>query len=343
MVRSAIVWWSGTSGDGDVDHTDQRRHRRDDTLSVFAPTVYLTITIEAAPDGSDEIHCHAGGQGVWVARIMHNLGEQVVVHTPIGGETGIVVEGLIRHAGLGLRAVRVRSDTPSYLHDRRDGERHVLATTAPRPLSRHEVDNLYESTLVGAMAAGMLVVTGRPSVHSVPVRLYQRLGADLAAAAVPVLGDLHGEELDAFLRGGPIEVLKVSDEDLAQDGALADGSDGDIIAAIAGLLDRGVANVVVSRSSRPSLACFGGEVFECSVPLLATADHRGSGDSMTGALAVAMARGLSAAESLALACGAGAANVTRHGLGTADARLITELAALSGVRSLGPIASAGPG
>lgn len=306
----------------------------EETVAVFAPSIYLTVTVEAGLDHADEIHCHAGGQGVWVARIIHNLGEPVVIHAPIGGETGTVVEGLVRHSGLALRAIRVRSDTPAYIHDRRNGQRHVIATTQPRALSRHELDNLYESTLAGAMGAGTLVVTGRPVAESATPRFYERLGADLAAAGVRAVGDLHGEELHAFLDGGPLALLKVSDEDLQEDGELHGDSDADVVAAMDRFTERGVQAMVVSRAHRPSLARFEGTDYLCAVPQLATADHRGSGDSMTGALAVALARGLPPAESLALACGAGAANVTRHGLATADARLITELAALAEVEPL---------
>jgi 1-phosphofructokinase len=307
-------------------------HHHDEAVAVFAPNIYLTVTIEGTTDGCDEVHCHAGGQGVWVARIIRNLGEQVTLHTVIGGETGTVVEGLVRHSGIALRAVRVRTDTPAYVHDRRGGDRRELAQTPARPLSRHELDDLYESTLAGALAAGLLVLTGRPDIRSVPARFYHRLGADLAAAGVRVVGDLHGEELTAFLDGGPLELLKVSHEDLAEDGLLGNlDDDEEVLAVLAEFGDRGVRNMVVSRADRPFLARFGPEVYSCAVPRLATADHRGSGDSMTGALAVALARGLSPRGALALAAGAGAANVTRHGLATADALLITELAGLAEV------------
>jgi fructose-1-phosphate kinase PfkB-like protein len=47
---------------------------------------------------------------------------------------------------------------------------------------------------------------------------------------------------------------------------------------------------------------------------------------MTAGLAAAMSRGLSPEESLKLACGAGAANTTRHGLGSASDDLILKLA-----------------
>jgi 1-phosphofructokinase len=284
-----------------------------------------------AVDGTDEIHCHAGGQGVWVARIVHNLGEPVLIHSVVGGESGTVVEGLIRHGGLSLRAVRVRSDTPAYVHDRRQGERRVVAQSIARPLSRHELDNLYESTLAGAIATGLVVLTGRPETAVVSPRFYRRLGADLAAAGVRVVGDLHGEELDAFLEGGPMELLKVSDEDLAQDGRLRSSADQDVRRVLDEFCHKGVGSVVVSRVERPSMARFGDEILTCAAPRLETADHRGSGDSMTGALAVALIRGLEPDHALALAVGAGAANVTRHGLATADARLITELAGLARV------------
>lgn len=55
---------------------------------------------------------------------------------------------------------------------------------------------------------------------------------------------------------------------------------------------------------------------------------------MTGALAVALLRGLPAEDALALGCGAGAAAVTRRGLATADVRLIAELTARTTIRRL---------
>jgi fructose-1-phosphate kinase PfkB-like protein len=47
---------------------------------------------------------------------------------------------------------------------------------------------------------------------------------------------------------------------------------------------------------------------------------------MTAGLAAAFSRGLGPEETLRLACGAGAANATRHGLGSASNDLIAKLA-----------------
>ena len=46
------------------------------------------------------------------------------------------------------------------MHDRRSGEREVVATMAAGPLTRHEVDDLYGVTLIEALASEVTVLTG---------------------------------------------------------------------------------------------------------------------------------------------------------------------------------------
>jgi 1-phosphofructokinase len=185
---------------------------------------------------------------------------------------------------------------------------------------------MYGRLLEKAMASELCVVTGQ-SDEIFPADFYRRLGNDLASGEVRVVADLHGPELWAFLEGGPIEVLKVSDEDLEHDGLLANGSTDQaaLIEAMEKLTEAGAGSVVLSRQDKPALACFGDEWFEARTPELHPADHRGAGDSMTAGLAAALRRDLDYKDMLALACAAGAANVTRHGLGSADSSLIPGL------------------
>ena len=303
-------------------------------ISVLASMLLLTVTVERDQSDGDEIHLHPGGQGVWVARAIRSLGAGVAIVAPVGGETGAVVEGLLRQADLDLRAVRVAPATPAYIHDRRSGTRRPVAAARSRSLDRHELDNLYEHFLYGAAEDGLVVVTGRADGCGLPPSFYRRLGSDLDAAGVRVVGDLHNQELYAFLEGGPLEVLKVSDEDLAGDGESIDDD-----AAVDCCLDRlhglGARAVVISRADNPSRAVWGGVRYEAIGPRMKTADARGAGDAMTGALAVAVARKLHPADALALASGAGAASVTRHGLASVDAPLIAAMADRISVRVVG--------
>lgn len=309
----------------------------DPTVTVFAPTSSLTVTIEVGGEGSDDIHFHAGGQGVWVARTILRLGEQPLLCTTTGGESGVVLAALIKREGIGLDAVRVQRDSGAYIHDRRDRDhdRQLLAEHRPGRLQRHELDDLYGAVLADCLGTGMVVVTGRRNPHDVPDWFYRRLGCDLTQTGTAVIGDFHGAELDAFLDGGPVALLKVSTDDLAADGCPVDDDDR-CRAAIDSLRDRGVRDVVVTRGGDPALASIGGVVYRASSVRVEAADYRGSGDAMTGAMAVGMLRGLDPESLLALGCGAGSSSATRHGMATADVRLIAELAARCRIEALDP-------
>ncbi len=299
----------------------------DATVAVLAPSLLLTVTIERdAGTEHDEIHLHAGGQAVWVARMLSHLGEHPVVCAPVGGETGRALEGLLADWQIELDAVRMESASPSYVHDRRGGERRVVARSPVPELDRHDADELYGHMLQRALSTGVCVVTGRLA-HDVSTDFYARMAADLAETEVAVVGDLHGPELDAWLDAGPLDWLKVSKDDLVEDGTLDDeAEDDEVLAAAADLAGRGAVHVVVSRSSLPALVHTPGGRFRVGGPQLEVVDHTGTGDSMTAALAVAVVRDLDTESAVRLSWAAGAANVVRHGLGSASTDLVDTLA-----------------
>ncbi len=298
-----------------------------DTIPVLTPAVYVSITIEPADDG-DEIHIHAGGQGIWIARMLRQLGHPTAVCFPAGGEVGRTLLGILEGWDLDVHAVETVAATPAYVHDRREGERDEVARGALPTLLRHEADDLYDRFLELALHAGRCVITGPEDAATLAVDVYRRLGADLAAADVEVVADLHGAHLDAFLEGGPIAVLKVSSGDLVEDGRITeeDRDDEAAVDRVADeLRDRGVRTVVVSRGGEPILAVRPDGRFSVTGPEFDPVDTHGSGDSMTAALASALSQDADTRTLLARAWAAGAANVTRRGLASAKAGLIDEL------------------
>ncbi len=296
------------------------------TVSVFAPFLSLTVTVEAGREGeADEIHLHPGGQGFWIARMLRHLGEKPLLCGPIGGESGFVIRGLVDQWGIEISPVAVPGPSPAIIQDRRHGDRTTIAETKASALPRHELDDAYGRILDLALSSRVVVITGQTS-EIVPIDTYRRFGHDFTSSETPVIGDLHGPELDAFLDGGGLEVLKVSDEDLIEDGLLEGTGESQGLSAIHALVERGARNVVLSRSEKPVLAFISGTTYRATQPALEPADYRGAGDSMTAGLAAAFSRGLGPEETLRLACGAGAANATRHGLGSASNDLIAKLA-----------------
>lgn len=315
-----------------LDDTQFESHpgwgRSTDSVCVFAPSITLSVTIEAVdrepPWG--EIHLHPAGQGFWIARLLAQLGYRALLCGPIGGEAGSVLRTLVPHWGVTLRGIRTIAASPCYVDDRRAGDRVHVARDQRPTLRRHEVDDLYGRALEIALETDVTVVTGRHPDDTLPLHVFERMGADLQSMGVSVIGDLHGPELAAFLEQGRLEILKISDEELISDGMIEDDSEPSIRNAIEELASRDVGWIVVSRAERGALVGFEGRLHRAVQPALNVVDRRGSGDSMTAALVAAWLRGLDPEEAVRLGCAAGAANVTRRGLGSASAELIEQLA-----------------
>lgn len=304
---------------------------------VFAPTPLLTTTVELRSDDSTEIHLHAGGQGFWIARMLRQLGVPVTLCGTFGSEVGPVVRQLIEAAGIDVRGIATAGDNGVYVHDRRSGERKVVAESQAPPLSRHEADELYGAVIGETIDAAVCVLAGPGSDAAVASDMYGRLAADLQGTEVPTVADLSGERLAAVLDAG-VTVLKVSDDELARDGRLdpAEASPDALDAAARRLERDGAANVVITRAELPTLALLDGHFYEALAPQLAPVDTRGAGDSLTAGIAAGLTYGLALTEALRLGAAAGGLNITRRGLATGEREDIERLARRVELTALDP-------
>ena len=294
---------------------------------MFAPSPQVTVTVEQV-EGSPDVHLHAGGQGFWQARMITALGSTVSLCCALGGETGRVLRHLMELPDIEVRAREVSARNGAYIHDRRDGDREPLIEMPPDKLSRHELDDLYELTVVAALEAGVAVLSGSADTATeevVPVSVYQRLTADLTRNGCRVVVDLAGERLASALEGTP-SVVKISHEELQEDGRAGSDSLADLLAAAEQIGEGGVELVVVSRAADPTLVVHEGKAFTVAAPSLEPVDTRGGGDSMTAGIAAALAQGEDVRTALRLGAAAGALNIARHGLGTGSGEAVRALA-----------------
>lgn len=283
-------------------------------VMVFAPSPQLSVTVEDR-GGVPDLHIHPGGQGIWQARMIASLGVPVVICAALGGETGHVLRHLIPRERIELRAGHVLSRSGGYVRDGRATGRPPLVEAPPDALSRHELDELYEISLVEGLRAGVAVLSGAADDSVIPVDTYRQLAADLTRNGCKVLVDLVGPRLEASLEGG-VYLAKLSHEELL--GAeLTDSEQVDDLAeAMVAIQARGASSVLVSRAHEPALARLDDEFYEIRPPEIHAAYPAGAGDSMTAAVAAGIADGEPLLEALRTGAAAGAINITRRGLGT---------------------------
>jgi len=295
-------------------------------VTVFGPHPLLSVTVEAmTSDGGDDIHVHAAGQGVWVARMAAELGADPILCGFIGGETGTVLRPLLEQLAVELRLVETSEASGCYLHDRRSGERVPIAQSASLPPSRHEVDELFSGTVAAALDSGVLALCGPYPGEALPLEIYGDLVADVKANGTPVVVDLSPPRLNSALEGGP-DLVKINDWELA---AYVEGPvDGMERLRSAGrrLLGAGAGVAIVTRAEEPALVLRGEEAWELVPPRFERGAREGCGDSMMGGLAACMAAGLDWEQTLRTGAAAGAANFLRHGLGSGSREVVEDLA-----------------
>jgi 1-phosphofructokinase len=308
-------------------------------VTVFGPDPLLSVTIERAGP-ADEVHVHPAGQGVWVARMAAEFGAWPILCGFIGGETGEALAPLLASLPGERRMVTTAGFSGSYVVDRRSGKRqHVASAARPAP-HRHEVDDLVAITCAAALDSAVLVLCNPFPADGLPDDVYETLVADVRAAGIPVIVDLSSPRLDRTLPHGP-DLVKLNDWELAEYvcGPVDGGRE---LEAARRLQAAGARSVAVTRAAAPILVLPpDGEPFEIVPTPLPRGFREGCGDSMTGALAGAWARGLPLREALVLGAAAGSANFLRQGLGTGSREIAEQLARRVVTRPLSEPATVG--
>lgn len=296
------------------------------TVAVFGPHPILTVTIETrgTADG-DDIHVHAGGQGVWVSRMVQELGGEAILCGLIGGEIGVALRACLAQLPFTTRSVATRSSSGCYVIDRRGGERQPVATAWSTPATRHELDDLFSATVAAALAADILVVTNPLPGDALPSGFYRDLVSDVRRTGTPVLVDLSPPRLQDALAGGP-DLVKINDWELAQfvTGPVDTGAERR--RAMAGLLQQGAASVVVTRGGNPAYGIAPtGEWLRWDPPRFDRGRPEGCGDAMMAGIATAWAAGETWSDAVRRGIAAGAANFLRRGLGTGTREVVAGL------------------
>lgn len=259
-------------------------------------------------------HYDPGGGGINVARVVATLGGDALAVYPGGGPFGDLLERTLAGLGVPQRRVPIAGDTrESFTVDEgASGLQYRFVLPGP------ELSAVEQQACLDAIAAldprpSWLVLSGSfplgvaPTFFDQVVALAQRIGARLVL-------DCSGEALRHAGQRGGIHLLKPSLSELA---TLAGGKVEGVAAqeaALRELIGRGVAEVIVLSLGGEGAVLASKEGIERFAPLdVPVCSAVGAGDSMVGAMVLALSRGWSLPAAVRYGIDAGSATLMRPG------------------------------
>jgi 6-phosphofructokinase 2 len=257
-------------------------------------------------------HADPGGGGVNVARVIHELGGDVLAILAAGGASGRVLEEMLDDAGVARCSVQIEGRTRVSLNvlDNAAGLEYRFVPEGPT-LSDAE----FAAFLLAAEAAdGQWVIASGSLPHGVPDDAYGRLARIAADRGQRFVLDTSGEALRLALRHGGLALVKPSLGELEHlvGRKLMDPADQD--AEAMALVRSGAARLVaVTLGQQGALLATPDGVLRLPAMDVPMHSSVGAGDAFLGATTLSLARGESPFEALAWGTAAGATAIACAG------------------------------
>ncbi|HAV86513.1 1-phosphofructokinase family hexose kinase [Stutzerimonas balearica] len=278
-------------------------------LAVRTPRVVATEKLRCSAPRHDP-----GGGGINVARVVSTLGGDALAVYPAGGPFGEMLRRALDAIGLAHLPVVISGDTrESFTVDEQaSGLQYRFVLPGPR---------LSEQERLGCLAAlrglhpapAYLVVSGsftpgiEPSFFDELLALAGQVGARLVV-------DLSGEPLAYAARRGGAYLIKPSLNELASLIGRMPESEREQEGALRELTAAGAAEVIVlSLGAAGALYASGDRLERIAAPSVPMVSAVGAGDSMLGAVVLALAQGRELGDAVRYGVAAGAATVMRPG------------------------------
>ncbi len=291
-----------------------------------------TVTLNTSIDKAYQLACplvdgtvmrvencidNAGGKGLNAARAVATCGERVVATGFAGGNNGRLLCELLDADGIEHDFVHIKSETRCCVNVLEPDGRSTEFLEPGRPVSGEEVAAVRAK--VAEIAADADVVTFNGSVPAgAGANIYRELVGAVRAAGKPAILDTSGTLLVNSLEARPTMIKPNTDEIQAILGRKPESLD-EIIAAAREVHEKcGIERVVVSLGGDGAVMACAEGVFRGRAPKIEVVNPVGSGDTMVGAFAVAMARGMALEDQLAYAMSCASANCLSASTGHFD-------------------------
>lgn len=275
-------------------------------------TVYVDDFAIDAVNRAHGVRQDAGGKGINVSKTVQALGGTSVAVTFLGDASGSFIASALEQAGIETRPFEVPGTTRTNTKIV-DLARHTYTDVNEpgAPVTQNLLDDALAILALGINPGDIVVLSGSLPAGA-PVSTYATWTRACRKAGGRVLLDADGEALQAGLAAKPflikpneVELGRLLGRELADDDA--------IVAAACELVDRGIAQVMVSMGGNGAVFASDQGAWRLRQPAVEVVSTVGAGDSVVAALAFALDQTQPIEDALRLSMATGAATVMRPG------------------------------
>jgi len=278
------------------------------TLNAAIDKTYYVPSFETGKISRiPQMFAFPGGKGINVARVLSQLGNDVVASGFVAGSNGDFIERALDEQGIAHDFVRAAGESRLCLNiiDQSTGSSTELLEPGPT-IDAAQTEAMRLKIRELAKQSRIVIFSG-----SVPKGIEPGIYAELVGIAkaegATVFLDSSNEALLRGIEAKPF-MIKPNEDEMAALLRSSGTSPEDVEDGIRKLLERGLGLVAVSLGAEGAVVGFEGSLYRVTIPRIEAVNTVGCGDSFVAGMASGFAAGEPIERCLALAAAAGSAN-----------------------------------
>jgi 1-phosphofructokinase len=293
------------------------------------PCVHHILAYEEPEDGRTVLKpvrsfFQPGGKGLNAARVVSNLGGEVLALTTFGDQEGRLLLREMAYSGVPVRAVEVSrpTRTSTCIYNMSSGAFMELLEPGVE-LGPEESAAYFDLLLEALPDRGILALCGSSPCRSMD-DFFRRAVLAGREGGLQVVVDSYNAPLVRAIEAAP-HMVKLNLHEIGSSFGMAAEREEDILAFARRLIRRGIEEVLVTGGARGAWLISRDGVHRFQGPRIEEVHAIGSGDAMLGALLARLQKGDNLLEACRWGVAAGAANAGRLEVCTLTEDLVEEL------------------
>lgn len=284
-----------------------------------------TLTIDDV-NRCDQVRKTAGGKGLNVTRVIHQMEEDVISTGLLGGVLGEFIRENLSKEGIKHDFSNIQGETRNCIAILHDDHKQTEILEAGPTISLSELSS-FEETFVSLASTSEVVTLSGSLPKGVSKKYYSRLLFLLSDTDTKVILDTSGDSLKDALQAPikPYAIKPNSDELQALVGETVSEDYDNLPEILTHSLFEGVPLIMVSLGKDGAFVKYGQDFYRVNIPSITVKNPVGSGDSSVAGIAIGLSKGKPIEDVLKYAMTLGMLNAMEETTGCVDKTKFDEL------------------